>query len=196
MRAAWVLFLVGCGFQSRVNDRPGPGSDAGVPPDGEVDLSPICPSIALGAPQFQAAACATPHEAVVRFTDSTSFDTDLGTSTPDHGLTCVRVSNGNTSLGNKEVCVVAAGQIVVAPGAVVSAQGSIPFALFARSIIIQGTVDVASHVGGAVGAGALATGCPSGRSAAGGGGGRGGNAVDRGGAGGDDGTPMTGASGV
>jgi hypothetical protein len=198
MRAAWVLFLIGCGFQSRGTDHPvDAGSDAGVPPDvGSVDLSPICPTIALGTPQFQATACATPTRALVRIPDSTSFDTEHGTSSPDNGLTCVRVPNGNTSLGNQEVCVLAAAQIIVPAGVVLSAHGSIPFALFARSIIIQGTVDVASHIGGPAGAGSLVSGCIPGKFATGGGGGRGGDALDHGGAGGDDSsTPMTGASG-
>src|SRR3954468_13804557 len=127
MRAAWVLFLIGCGFQSRSTERPGAGSDASVPSDGDgdgdADLSPICASIALGTPLFQAMACATPREAVVRISDSTSINTDTGASTPDHGLTCVRTSNGNPSPGNQEVCVVVAGQIVIPAGVVVSAQG-------------------------------------------------------------------------
>jgi hypothetical protein len=198
MRAVWALFLIGCGFQSRTAaNNPDAGIDASIPPDIDaVDLSPICPTIALGNPSFNAAACATPSRALVRITDNTTFNTDLGTSDPDKGLSCDRVPNGNTSSGSQQVCVLAATSIVVQPGVVLSAHGSVPFALFARSITIQGTVDVASHFGGPTGAGALLSGCVPGKPAAGGGGGRGGDASDHGGRGGDDGTTSTtGASG-
>jgi hypothetical protein len=196
MRAVWLLFLIGCGFQSRTANNPD-AIDASVPPDMDTsDLSPICPSIALGNPSFEAAACVTPVRTLVRITDNTTFDTDLGTSTSDADLRCVRVSNGNTSSGGKEVCVLAATSIVVQPNVILSAHGSVPFALFARSITIKGTVDVASHLGGPPGAGALLSGCVPGKPAAGGGGGRGGDAADHGGGGGDDGTAaLTGASG-
>ncbi len=197
MRTAWVLFLIGCGFQSRTGDLPDAGVDASVPPDTDTaDLSPICPSIALGNPQFQAAACATPMRGLIRITEDTSFDTDSGAATPDKGFGCVRVDNGNTSVGNKEVCVLVATTIIVQPGVVLSAHGSLPFALFARSVTIQGTIDVASHIGGSIGAGALLSGCIPGKPATGGGGGRGGDASDPGGHGGDDGSgDMTGATG-
>ncbi len=195
MRTAWVLFLIGCGFQSRTAGNPDAGSDASVLPDSDqVDLSQICPMIALGNPQFLAAACATPTQALIRITASTSFDTDLGTSAPDDGLRCVRVSTGNATTPN-DVCVLAAASIVVQSGGALSAHGSIPFALFARSVTLQGTVDVASHPG-RPGAGSLLSGCIPGTLPTGGGGGRGGDAADRGGHGGDDGSnPMTGASG-
>jgi hypothetical protein len=159
-----------------------------------IDLSPICPSIALGNPQFIAAACATPIRELVQITDNTSFDTDLGTSTPSTGLTCVHVSSGPATGNN--VCVLAAASIIVQPDVVQSAHGSIPFALFARSVTIQGIVDVASHLGGLPGAGSLRVGCIPGMLPTGGGGGRGGDAADRGGHGGDDGaTSMSGAAG-
>ena len=196
MRAAWVLFLIGCGFQSRTSGNPGTGSDAGLP-DGDVDdLSPICPMIALGNPQFLASACATPDRARVEITVDTSFDTDSGSSTPDSGLTCARVTTGNPATGPDDVCILAAASIVIQPNVVLSAHGSIPFALFARSVIIRGTVDVASHLGGVPGAGSLHAGCIPGKLPTGAGGGRGGDAADLGGHGGDDGsTAMTGATG-
>src|SRR5882672_3725138 len=182
MRTACVLFLIGCGFQSRTAGNPGTGSDASVLPDSDqVDLSQICPMIALGSPQFMAAACATPTQALVRITASTSFDTDLGTSTPDNGLRCVRVSTDNSATDPNDVCVLAAASIVIEPGVVLSAHGLIPFALFARSFTLQGTVDVASHLGGPLGAGSLRSGCIPGTLPTGGGGGRGGDAADRGG---------------
>jgi len=163
-------------------------------PDGApVDLSPICPSIALGNPQFNAAACATPTSSLLQITADTSFDSDLGTSNAA-GLTCARVHNTGASVG--DICVLAAASIVVQSGVVLSAHGTLPFALFAQSITIQGTVDVASHLGGQVGAGSTTTGCARGSLPTGGGGGRGGDAAERGGPGGDDGSNiMTGATG-
>lgn len=197
MRAVWALFLIGCGFQSRTANNPDAGIDASFPPDTDTaDLSPICPSIALGKPQFNATGCATPTQAVVRITADTSFDTDRGSSTPDIGLTCVHLTTANPPTGPVDVCVLAAASIIVEPNVVLSAHGSIPFALFARSITLQGTIDVASHLGGPPGAGSLLTGCIAGKLPTGGGGGRGGDATDHGGQGGDDGSnPMTGASG-
>jgi hypothetical protein len=170
--------------------------DGGVTADGAVvDLSPICPSIALGNPQFLAAACATPVSALIRVSASTSIDTDQGASQPP-GLGCVRVSTGNSTVGRNDVCVLAAASIIVQPGVVLFAHGSIPLALFARSITLQGTVDVASHLGRPVGAGSLLAGCVPGKLPTGGGGGRGGDGADRGGHGGNDGSAaMTGASG-
>jgi hypothetical protein len=194
MRTAWVLVLIGCGFQSRTTGNPGTGGDAGLPDGDGADLSPICPMIALGNPQFLASACATPDRALAEITVNTSFDTDSGSSTPDSGLTCVRVTTGNP--GSGDVCVLAATSIVLQPDVVLSAHGRIPFALFARSVTIRGTVDVASHLVGPPGAGSLRSGCFAGKLPTGGGGGRGGDASDLGGHGGDDGsTAMTGATG-
>src|SRR3954466_7653018 len=119
MRTAWVLFLIGCGFQSRNGSDPGTGSDAGD----IADLSPICPMIALGNPQFLATACATPDRALARIAVNTSFDTDSGASTPDSGLTCVRATTGNPATGPDDVCVLAAASIIVEPGVVLSAHG-------------------------------------------------------------------------
>jgi hypothetical protein len=196
MRAVWALFLLGCGFQSRTANSPDAGSDASIPPDGDVvDLSPICPSIALGNPQFISSACATPTSALIQITADTSFDTDLGTSDAT-GMTCARVHNSGATAAGSDLCVLAAASIVVHAGVVLSAHGSRPFALFARSVTIEGIVDVASHLGGQTGAGSLTSGCFAGKLPTGGGGGRGGDAVDRGGHGGDDGsTAMTGATG-
>ena len=189
MRAAWMFLLVGCGFQSRAASNAG-DAGGGTPDAAAVDLSPICPSISLGTPKFHASACATPTSALIRITGSPSFDTDRGASTATD-LSCSRVPDGTS-----EVCVLVASSIVIDPGAVVSAHGSLPFALFAHSITIKGTVDVASHLGGAVGAASLQSGCKPGKLASGAGGGRGGDAIDNGGPGGDDGSnSMTGATG-
>ena len=197
MRAVWALFLLGCGFQSHAASSPGAGDDAGGLSDGDiVDLSPICPSILLGNPQFHASTCATPASTVVQITADTSFDTDRGTSDRD-GMTCTRVHNdGASSGGGGDICVLAAASIVVPSGVVLSAHGALPFALFARSITVQGTIDVASHPGRPTAAGSVTTGCIAGLLPTGGGGGRGGDAADRGGPGGDEGSHSgTGATG-
>lgn len=186
MRAAWVVLLIGCGFQSRAanhHDDAGPGvPDAADSPDGAVAAGPICPSIAVAAPEFHASACATPVSGAIELAMNTSFDTDQGTS--DRGLSCALVANGSAQL-----CVLAALSITIDPGIVLSAHGSAPFALFAHSITIRGTVDVASHVMGVIGAGSYSyhPGCSAGTLPKGAGGGRGGSAAGTGGNGGDEG---------
>jgi hypothetical protein len=165
------------------------GSSASSPDGGSalsdgaiVDLSPICASIALGTPLFRASACATPTRASIHVTASTSIDTDQGTSDPS-GLTCDRVANGNDHL-----CVLVAPSIVIDPGVVLSAHGSIPLAVFAHALTIHGTVDVASHIGMPVGAGALTDGCTKGTLPKLSGGGHGGTDAAAGGNGGNGGS--------
>jgi hypothetical protein len=193
MRAVWALFLIGCGFQSRTaaNNNPDAGIDASVPPDtGDVGLAPICATIALGNnPQFNASACSTPTSASIHVTVSTSIDTDQGTSDPP-GLICDRVVNGTNHL-----CVLAAPSIIIDPGVVLSAHGSIPLALFAHALTIHGTVDVASHIGKPAAAGALVQGCLKGNLPKLFGGGHGGSTADAGGDGGNDGS-MSGTGGT
>jgi hypothetical protein len=184
MRVVCVMFLIACSFSSR---KPGAGSgsgsedDAGTPPPDAVDVSPICPSIALGTPVFTASACATPPSTSIDLTASTSIDTDARTSDPP-GLSCVRVPNGTGQL-----CVIAAQSITIEPNVTLSAHGALPLALFARTITIRGTVDVASHLGGTPGAGALLVGCLIGAFPRLAGGGHGGGHASGGGAGGSQG---------
>src|ERR1043165_7760534 len=141
MRAACIVLLAGCGFQgarATVDGPPGPGSDAAIDSDVSVDLSPICSSIALGSPPFVASAGAPPP--------------------PPAGITCVRTTNLTGNL-----CAVVAPSIVIPFGVTLSAHGSLPLALFAHSLTIRGTVDVASHVGApVVGAGSYTAGCSAG----------------------------------
>ena len=139
---------------------------------------------------FKASACAKPASGPIDVSTPTSIDTDTGTSRPP-GLTCARVSNGTTS-----VCVIAAPAITIEAGIVLSAHGAIPLAVFAHSITILGTLDVASHAGGGVGAGALVDGCLTGSLPRLGGGGHGGGFSGPGGQGGDEGgTSSTGGDG-
>ncbi|HEY6177645.1 MAG TPA: hypothetical protein VIX73_24475, partial [Kofleriaceae bacterium] len=194
MRAACIVLLAGCGFQgarATVDGPPGPGSDAAIDSDVSVDLSPICSSIALGSPQFVASACATPTDATLVVATSASLDTDTGTSTPA-GITCVRTTNLTGNL-----CAVVAPSIVIPFGVTLSAHGSLPLALFAHSLTIRGTVDVASHVGApVVGAGSYTAGCSAGLFPKLAGGGHGGGGGGQGGRGGDQGgAPATGGTG-
>jgi hypothetical protein len=186
MRAACMLFLAGCGFRS-----PAATSLDDAAPDGTAANGPICASIAAGTPQFTGSACAMPSPQPLHVTATTSIDTDLGTSSPS-GASCARTTNGNLSL-----CILAAPSIVIDPGVVLAAHGSIPLALFAHAITIRGTVDVASHAGSAAsGAGARRSGCIAGSFPSLAGGGHGGAASGQGGAGGaQGGAPSSGGQG-
>jgi len=205
MRAACLVLLIGCGFQSRatgdnssdaavaVDGSSGGSADAApAAPDGTTSQNMLCSSIALGSPQFRASACAPLQPTAVVVSASASIDTVQGTST-QAGLTCAVVANGT---GNAHVCAIAAPSIVIEANATLSARGANPLLLVAHAITIHGTVDVASHTTGAIGAGSLQGGCIPGALPFGAGGGRGGNFFDVGGLGGDDGvTPLTGGKG-
>jgi hypothetical protein len=189
--------MIGCGFHAGaavVDARSGGGDDA-VPDGALVSLAPICPSMPL---PFQASACATPTSPVIEVSTNASIDTAAGTSNVS-GLTCARVTNTADPTINT-ICVIVAPTIVIDPGVVLSAHGQHPFALFAHSITIRGTIDIASHIlngtNGAIGAGSLVGGCSTGTAPGGAGGGRGGNYAEAGGQGGDEGTtPNTGGRG-
>jgi hypothetical protein len=185
VRAACIVVLAACGFHRdaiTVDGPPGPGSDAAIDSDVIVDLSPICSSIMRGAPQFAASACATPTVGALVIATSASLDTDTGISTPP-GITCVRTTNITDNL-----CAIVAPSIVIQPGVTLRARGSLPLALFAHSLTIRGTVDVASHAAGSViGAGSYTSGCSAGLFPRLAGGGHGGGASGEGGQGGDQG---------
>src|SRR5262245_37141025 len=156
MRGVWTILLIGCGFHASNPVDP----DARPGDDGTVVLNQICSSIASSTPQFGASACAMPTTARIDVATTTSIDTDRGTSSPT-GLTCVKVDShdGNDDL---KVCVLVAPTIIIEPDVVLSAHGSYALALFAHSVTIRGTVDVASHIGGAIGAASLTGGCITG----------------------------------
>jgi hypothetical protein len=137
----------------------------------------ICASIMLGNPQFRASACGTTIAPALEISTNVLLNTDQGTSGVP-GISCAVVANLSS-----HVCALVAGSIVVKPGATLAARGTNPLALFAHAITIQGTVDVASHVG----AGSYRLGCNAGSPPAGGGGGGGGASADNGGGGGDEG---------
>src|SRR5213078_1158872 len=118
----------------------------------------------------------------VEVSTTTSLDTDSGISSPA-GLTCSRVASGAT-----DICALVASAITIEPAIVLSAHGSRALALFAHSITVRGTIDVASHINGATGAGSSSGGCLAGTLPRGFGEGRGGNSTQLGGQGGDDGS--------
>jgi hypothetical protein len=84
---------------------------------------------------------------VARVTGTTTIDTDA----------CAQVVR---QLGGGDACLVAADSIIVPSGATVVGIGSRPLVLLATTTIdIEGTIDVASHRGAAVGAGADPASC-------------------------------------
>ena len=177
------MLVLGCGYPPLGNvSAPDASTDSLT--DAAPPMEPICASIASVTPQFHVSACATPTLTLLDLSTSVSVDTDSGTSTLA-GLSCAKVSNGNS-----KVCALVALTIIIEPAVVLSAHGSYSLALLAHSINIHGTIDVASHINGAVGASALLGGCIVGTLPRGAGGGRGGNFVDLGGQGGDDGTTV------
>jgi hypothetical protein len=89
--------------------------------------------------------------------------------------------------GSVNVCALAASTITIEMNAALSAHGTRPLALLGHSIDIQGTIDVASHVHGQRGAGAIDDCNPNMTPAKQGGGGAGGTFADAGGVGGDQG---------
>ncbi|HEY0194631.1 MAG TPA: hypothetical protein VGC42_26145, partial [Kofleriaceae bacterium] len=92
-----------------------------------------------------------------------------------------------------EVCAVFAASISIHAGVTLSAHGALPLALFAPKIDVQGTIDVASRIGGQRGAGSTNEGCNPSPASTGAGGGAGGTWNIQGGTGGDQGgTPGTG----
>ncbi|MEO8552913.1 MAG: hypothetical protein ABI678_23215, partial [Kofleriaceae bacterium] len=91
----------------------------------------------------------------------------------------------DTSSTRSDLCVVAASAIVIPAGVRIAVTGSRPLVIYATgTIAITGTLDLASHVGGATGAGADPMTCASGSRPSGAGGGAGGSFGTKGGHGG------------
>jgi len=101
-------------------------------------------------------------------TVSTSIDTDSGVSNPA-GLACAELT-----VDSAKVCALVASTITIGPGVRLSAHGTRPLALFGHAIEIEGTIDVASHIGGQQGPASDLTGCNLGGRASLNGGGQGG----------------------
>jgi len=143
MHRAWVVVLAGCGFQSKV----APGGDATMDASSS-DANPgICWKLSDKVYKFDVSACPTALADMIDVTTDVAVDTDAGTSNPP-GLTCAPLASGSSN-----VCALAASTIKIEPGAILSAHGSKPLALIGHSIDIEGTIDVAGHVGAGVAAG-------------------------------------------
>jgi hypothetical protein len=97
----------------------------------------------------------------VNIASDLSINTDTGTSSSP-SLTCtladtnVRIDKGSEIDG---ICAIVAGTITIEAGHTLSATGSRSLALFADTINIQGTVDVASHAVGLRGPRSNTAGC-------------------------------------
>jgi hypothetical protein len=150
-----------------------------------MDANPsICWKIMDTSVEFHVSACVIDLVETIDVTASVSLDTDAGTSNPP-GFTCAPLTDSGTKSDN--VCALAASTITIQPGVTFSAHGAKPLALLGHSIDIEGTVDVASHIGGQRGAGAAPRFCSPGPAATAAGGGAGGTINGLGGKGGNQG---------
>jgi len=169
-RCSCVVLLAACGFQSRMSADDVSGGDPFVPEN-------LCAEVSAGSPPFMIPqTCVQTTASSIDITADTAIDTTAGTS----DLRCTVVPSSKT-------CVLAASAIHIAANAKLSARGARPLALFAHTITIDGTLDVASHLGAVPGAGTRPDACTAGVLARGAGGGRGGAAAGPGGDGGNEG---------
>jgi hypothetical protein len=198
-RAVWVLLLVPACFHPSY-DRPRCGPD-GECPVGLTCIAQICegmggsaidaaisdasPSICWAIDDFiygfQVKACPTTLVGSIDVITNVSIDTDAGTSNPP-GLTCAPLGTGSSN-----VCALAANKITIEAGKTLAAHGTKPLALLGHSIDIEGTIDVASHIGGQRGPASNLTGCNPRVAATKSGGGAGGALDSVAGKGGDEG---------
>jgi hypothetical protein len=188
MRQLMVLLMASCGYAplAPVGGVDAPGIDAG---DG-VDVGPTCWSLSDATDGTHWSGCTSAAAGgAIDVTADTVINTDNKASSPA-GYTCVVVSIAVNS-DHTDICALFASSIKVEAGVTLSATGQRPLALFAHSIDIEGTVDVASHItgprAGQRGAASNVTGCNPGGSSTKGGGGAGGTWGFTGGKGGDQG---------
>ncbi|HUJ63705.1 MAG TPA: hypothetical protein VLX92_34635 [Kofleriaceae bacterium] len=124
---------------------------------------------------------------------TTAVKTDDGsTMPPDSAIKCAMLTKASAP----NVCAIYAQSITIDAGVTLSASGGKPLVLLGdTSIDIEGTLDVASHLGAPPGAGSPHPMCSPGKNPSGGGGGQGGSYATAGGNGGDAGaTAMTGGT--
>ncbi len=172
-----VVLLAACGFQTRMSASNSDAPPDDAPPSDEFVPETLCVAVAAGSPAFMIPqTCVRTVASSIDITADTVIDTTAGTS----DLRCAVVPSSKT-------CVLAASAIHIASNAKLSARGERPLALFAHTITIAGTIDVASHLGAIPGAGARPDGCSAGTLAKGAGGGRGGAAAGPGSDGGNEG---------
>lgn len=184
MQRAWLVLLAGCGFQSGAATT-GDAMDASA-----IDASAgaaFCSTI-MGK-DLKVKACPTSLADMIDISDTsmaTTLDTSADATNPP-AISCAPVDSSDTV----DVCVLAAKTIRIEVGATLAVQGKRPLALFAHTIDIEGTIDVASHIGSPAGPGADPAVCGTGTGlvhAKGDGGGQGGTFDRSGGNGGDGGT--------
>ncbi len=145
------VLLAGCGFQSKAHTSD-PTTDASSADDSPPGLS-VCWTISDADNNAHWSACTAALVPSIDVVGPVSIDTDGGDSSPP-GYTCAPLA-----AGSQDVCALAAGSITIEMGAVLSAHGTKPLALLGHMIDIQGTIDVASHIHGQRGAGALDSDC-------------------------------------
>jgi len=177
MARAWIVLLAGCGFQSKVQTAEPPTADAAV-----VDGASTVPCWNLTYQNLEhLSACPASVGDPLHLIADLSINTDGGDSTPS-GTRCAALASGTA-----ELCVIAVASLKLDPNVKLSAHGTKALALLAHSIEINGTIDIASHLGGQRGPGSGASGCNTVGTASGGGGGAGGTMSNSGGKGGDQG---------
>lgn len=194
MRRAWLVLMLGCGFQSNTTVDAGAGDVVDAPDvDAAIDApeEPLSNCATLVFDRVAISVCPEALGAPIVITGNTTFDTDSKVSIPA-GLTCSDLERDDVNDRNSEdVCAVAASSITVNAGATLLARGKKPLVFVAKSIQIDGAVDVASRTGGdraGVGAGFDAAVCNSFTRAINNGGGQGGTFSNTaGGAGGNGG---------
>jgi len=178
MQRAWLVLLAGCGFQSgaaTVDAMDTSGTD-GTPG------APFCSMV--GGRDLHAKVCPTSLADMIDISMPTMLDTSANATNPP-SISCAPLGSG----GTVDVCVLEAKMIRIA--ATLAVHGNRPLALFAHSITVDGTIDVASHIDGLQGPGSDPADCSQGNGlmhAKGDGGGQGGTFDRSGGDGGDGGT--------
>jgi hypothetical protein len=141
----------------------------------------------IASPSLNVSACSlgdVANQLKVLNGTSVDIDTDAGTSNVA-GIGCTSLTETSTKM-----CALVAGSITIEVGVTLTAHGSKPLALLGHAIDIEGTIDVASHVGGRQGPGVGSediNGCNLEVRAKGNGGGAGGSYGTQGGNGGDGG---------
>lgn len=155
----------------------GDGGVADAPPDGP-------PGQPCYGNSLVHACFSTTPTGTVAIAANTTVDTDTSSM-------CAMLASPSPS----PWCVIAGQTIQVQQGFTLQARGSRPLVLIATgSITIAGTLDVASHQGGQVGASADAAGCNAGNNPGGSGGGQGGSFGGKGGNGGNPNGSTSGAT--
>jgi hypothetical protein len=181
LRSISLVLLTACGFEHGVTS--GGSGDGGMPadtpasqPDGEMVTADAqqCWSV----PGVTLDVCLdAPMSGAITIGSNTTIATTTSGSTD---LECKPLVTGSS-----DVCVIAAATIAIVSSATLSASGDRPLVLLANAIIVDGTIDIASHHLGQVGPNADAAGCNNGSNASNAGGGQGGSFGGKGGDGGD-----------